>query len=296
MGQSAVQELARILRGMRARGIRSVWLSDTNISGLAAQLGRYSAAPHPNSILADQAKKQSIAVAAAHQTQPALSSMPAPPPVPDTPSKTPSSVAPPDLGPRIAAMDEAQLTKAIVECNYCQYGNSCKNRAVYAGAPKPKILFVGDFPSAAEAEGSSPFASQSGQMLYKMGTAMGLSWENAPQGKGVGLLNILKCRPDTMMPSPEALAVCGLYARRQIELAEPAALVLMGALAVKILCPTENRSFSQIEGKLLDCRGIISTPIKHPNMIMRFVNQQALFFEERKKAWNSLQRLMQMVF
>ena len=297
MGQSAVQELARILRGMRARGLRSVWLSDTNISGLSAQLGRYSSAAHPNPVLAEQPKMQSIPAAAARQTQPAFSSMPAsPPPMPAPPPKTPSQVAPPDLGPKIAAMDEGQLTKAIEECNYCQYGNSCKHRAVYAGAPKPKILFVGDFPSAAEAEGGSPFASQSGQMLYKMGTAMGLAWENAPQGKGVGLLNILKCRPDTMMPSPDALAVCGLYARRQIELAEPAALVLMGALAVKILCPTENRSFSQIEGKLLDCRGIISIPIKHPNMIMRFVNQQTLFFEERKKAWNSLQRLMQMVF
>ena len=167
---------------------------------------------------------------------------------------------------------------------------------LYAGAPKPKILFVGEFPSAAECEGNSTFASPAGQMLYKMGTAMGLAWENAPQGKGVGLLNILKCRPDAISPSPDALAVCSLYTRRQIELAEPSALVLLGALAVKVLCPTETRSFSQVEGSFLDCRGILSIPIKHPNMILRFANQQTFFFEERKKAWNSLQKLMQMVF
>ncbi len=302
MGQSAVQELTRILRGMRARGIRSVWLSDANISALTMPLGRYSASAP---IAPNMPRPASQPV----QPAPAIQQFPqrplaAPRQTPVAPVATAIPVAPkvqtvsvpPELGPQIAAMDDEQLTKTMLDCHYCPYAGTCNKKMLYAGAPKPKILFVGEFPSAAECEGNSPFASQAGQMLYKMGTAMGLSWDNAPQGKGVGLLNILKCRPDSMAPCPEAVAVCSLYTRRQIELAEPSALVLLGALALKVLCPTEKRSFSLVEGNLLDCRGIISIPIKHPNMIMRFANQQNLFFAERKKAWNSLQKLMPMVF
>ena len=287
------------MRGMRARGIRSVWLSDANISALAMPLGRYSAS-------APTAPNMPRPVSPPMQPAPAMRQFPQKTPV--VPRQTPVATAapvapkaqtvsvPPELGPQIAAMDKEQLTKTMLDCHYCPYGSICKNKVLYAGAPKPKILFVGEYPSAAECEGNSPFASPAGQMLYKMGTAMGLSWDDAPQGKGVGLLNILKCRPDSMAPCPEAITVCSLYTRRQIELAEPSALVLLGALALKVLCPTEKRSFSLVEGNLLDCRGIISVPIKHPNMIMRFANQQNLFFAERKKAWNSLQKLMQMVF
>ncbi|MBR6374197.1 MAG: uracil-DNA glycosylase [Victivallales bacterium] len=304
MGQSAVQELTRILRGMRARGVRSVWLSDANISALAMPLRRYSstASATPNISMQAAPPVQPPPV----QPPPAMRQSPSVPPAvprqmpvapaPSVAPKAQTAPVPTELGPQIAAMDEEQLTKAMMDCHYCPYGGTCNKKMLYAGAPKPKILFVGEFPSAAECEGNSPFASPAGQMLYKMGTAMGLSWENAPQGKGVGLLNILKCRPDSMAPRPEAVAVCSMYVMRQIELAEPSALVLMGALAVKVLCPTEKRSFSLVEGNLLDCRGIISIPIKHPNMIMRFANQQNLFFAERKKAWNSLQKLMQMVF
>ena len=293
MGQSAVQELTRILRGMRARGIRSVWLSDANISALAVPLGRYSAVSASN--VPNQPVQHSPSMRQFPQ-RPTAMPRPATAPVAPSAPKVQTVSVPPELGPKIAAMDDEQLTKAMTDCRYCPYGSVCKNKMLYAGAPKPKILFVGEFPSAAECEGNSPFASPAGQMLYKMGTAMGLAWENAPQGKGVGLLNILKCRPDSMAPRPEAISVCSLYTRRQIELAEPSALVLLGALAVKVLCPTETRGFSAVEGNLLDCRGIISIPIKHPNMIMRFQNQQNLFFEERKKAWSSLQKLMQMVF
>ena len=296
MGQSAVQELTRILRGMRARGVRSVWLSDTNIGALSAPLGRYSStAPAVQNIPRQTPPPVSPPPAMRQFPTMAPSQMPAAPVAPVVP-KVQTVPVPPELGPQIAAMDEEQLTKAMMDCHYCPYGSTCNKKMLYAGAPKPKILFVGEFPSAAECEGNSPFANPAGQMLYKMGTAMGLSWENAPQGKGVGLLNILKCRPESMAPCPESIAVCSMYVRRQIELAEPSALVLMGALAVKVLCPTEKRSFSLVEGNLLDCRGIISIPIKHPNMIMRFANQQNLFFAERKKAWTSLQKLMQMVF
>ena len=167
---------------------------------------------------------------------------------------------------------------------------------LHVGVRKPKILFIGDYPSEAECAGASPFSTPAGEMLFKMGTAMGLAWENAPQGRGVAFVNVLKCRPETMTPTAESLSVCGLYLRRQIELAEPAALVLLGHLPVKVLSIMGNASFSSIEGKILDCRGIVAMPIKHPNAIMRFVNQKSIFFDERKKAWTALQQLMKMVF
>ena len=167
---------------------------------------------------------------------------------------------------------------------------------LYVGARKPKILFIGDYPGEAECAGASPFSTPAGEMLFKMGTAMGLAWENAPQGRGVAFVNFLKIRPDTMTPTAESLSVCGLYLRRQIELAEPEALVLLGHLPVKVLSIMGNASFSSIEGKILDCRGIVAMPIKHPNAIMRFVNQKSIFFDERKKAWTALQQLMKMVF
>ena len=147
MGQSAVQELTRILRGMRARGVRSVWLSDTNIGALSAPLGRYSStapavqniprqAPPPVQPPPSMLQFPTMATATPRQ----MSAAPVAPVAPKV------QTVPPELGPQIAAMDEEQLTKAMMDCHYCPYGGTCNKRCCMQVPQSRRYYLWANFP------------------------------------------------------------------------------------------------------------------------------------------------------
>ena len=268
------QELTRILLQKRAAGDTLVWLSPENVKALTTRPGTYT--------------QQTVA------QQPVAQQ---PPPVPPTsaPQPLPQKPLPPlaqDQKQRLGDIPKAswvELKNLCDNCSACSYCSSCSHRLFAAGPSSARVLFVGDFPTLEEDETGTPFAGNAGIMLYKMGKAMGFSWESAERNQAVALVNLFKCRPN-QPPTEAHIQACLPILQRQIELIAPDALVLLGALPTK--CLTGKNDFIKQKGTWSSYRGIPAVVIQSPVLIMRYANLPEAFANERRQAWNTLQELM----
>jgi DNA polymerase len=90
-------------------------------------------------------------------------------------------------------------------------------------------------PGADEDARGEPFVGRAGQLLDSMLRALG-----SPRDT-VYIANILKCRPPgNRDPSPEEVACCLPYLRRQIELVGPRLLLAVGRIAAQNLLATDT--------------------------------------------------------
>lgn len=301
------QELTRIMQAMREDGVKSVWLSPENAEAVLHPVPAQTLHPLHQQGNGPLPERQSAApgIQAAAGTPGVQAAVPgelphvpggtapmpfvsvlAPVPAPE-PKPAPAMTE--ELKGKIAGASWDELEKMAAECHACPLRGGCGEPCFFAGAPKPSVVFVGDAPFAEEAAQNRPFAGPAGEMLHKMGLAMKLDWTEGGE-RGAAVLNILKCRPATP-PSQDALDACALYVRRQLELLSPRFLVFLGYLPAKILCGMSG-GFSSIKGKWLEYNGIPVMVIQNPAQIMRYAGNQAMFTEERRQAWKSLQEVM----
>ena len=105
------------------------------------------------------------------------------------------------------------------------------NRLVFAdGNPDAKVMFVGEAPGADEDREGLPFVGRSGRLLDRMMAAIGLDRQSAY------IANIIPWRPPgNRTPTPLESQTCLPFILRQIELADPAILVCLGAPAAQAL-------------------------------------------------------------
>ncbi len=280
------QELTRILLKKRATGDTLVWLSPENVKALTTRPGTYT--------------QQNSTTQPIPQQPPAprpVAPQPAPQPLvprPVAPPPAPQPLAPPapDMQQRLNAIPKAtweELKDLCGNCSACSFCASCNHRLFAAGPASARLLFVGDFPTLEEDETGTPFAGNAGIMLYKMGRAMGFSWESNDRNQAVAVVNIFKCRPYSPQ-TEQHIQACLPILQRQIELIAPDALVLLGALPTK--CLTGKTGFSSLKGTWQSYLGIPAVVIQSPSLIMRYANMPEAFANERRQAWNTLQELM----
>ena len=196
---------------------------------------------------------------------------------------------------RLAAIKQAgwaELRALCGNCNACSFGSTCQHRLFAAGASSAKLLFVGDYPTQEEDETGTPFAGNAGIMLFKMGKAMGFSWESSDRSQAVAVVNLFKCRPRAV-PTEQHIQACLPILQRQIELIAPDALVLLGPIPTKYL--TGKTGFNALKGKLLSYNNRPAMVIQNPTTILRYANMPEAFANERRQAWNSLQELMKIL-
>ncbi|MBR4220677.1 MAG: uracil-DNA glycosylase, partial [Victivallales bacterium] len=226
--------------------------------------------------------------------QPPAQHLIAPQPLPPI---QPQPVAPPvpDMQQRLSAIQKAgweELKALCGNCNVCSFGAICGRRLFAAGAPSARLLFVGDYPTQEEDETGTPFAGNAGIMLYKMGKAMGFSWESTDRNQAVAVVNLFKCRPRSA-PTEQHIQACLPILQRQIELIAPDALVLLGALPTKVL--TGKTGFNALKGTLQSYNNRPAMVIQSPSVILRYANNPEAFANERRQAWNSLQELIKIL-
>lgn len=319
MPGTIVQEMTRILGRLRSRGVDTVWLSQENLQALQNRPGQYqvfSARPtvQPAVPQAQQpvmrpgilARGKEPAVPQANEAQPVqrpavpqANVMPVQQTTPQSPKPAPTVPSQPSTIDPAAAAEHAQIIKtadlnrlaALADgCSLCGLSSVCGHKLPYAGAPKVRVLFIGDVPTVEENATGIPFNGQAGQMLFNMGKAMGLQWDaDAPQRTAAGYATILKCRP-AQLPSEPQINACLPFIQRQIELLEPDTLVLLGAIPTKAL--TGKTGFSKLKGTWETYLGIPALLIQSPSFIVRFANQPQTFKQERMDAWLALQEAM----
>jgi DNA polymerase len=251
------QELAEILdqtsvylNGLKAEGVNKIEVSLASVENVKAQ------------------KKKTLPLTA-----------PAPLPVP-APIPAPKAVERPDL--KVPARMENEMAKIALEIAGCQKCSLHKTRIQtvpgQGNAKRPEIMFIGEAPGADEDEQGLAFVGRAGQLVTKMIAAMGFTREE------VFIANILKCRPpDNRAPTPEEMAICIPYLKRQIAEVQPKVIVALGATAVLGLLNLTG--ISQLRGKWLKFEGIDLMPTYHPSYLLRNPVM-------KKEAWLDLQAVL----
>jgi len=116
-----------------------------------------------------------------------------------------------------------ELKTALEAFNGCNLKNGARNTVFASGNPASGIMVIGPMPNADDDRDGAPFAGRQGQLLDRMLGAIGLARD------GVMLTNIIPWRPPgNRMPSQAEMDICRPFLERQVALAEPKRLLLLG--------------------------------------------------------------------
>ncbi|NTF06920.1 uracil-DNA glycosylase [Agrobacterium rubi] len=159
------------------------------------------------------------------------------------PSKTPSRTAAPPAAPAIqtnVAMPDDQaiaaarfaaetarslpeLKTALESFNGCNLKNSARNTIFAEGDPSSGIMIIGPMPDADDDREGQLYVGKTGLLLDRMLSAIGLNRTN------LLLSNVVPWRPPgNRSPSGPEMEICRPFIERQVALAEPKVLLLLG--------------------------------------------------------------------
>jgi len=195
---------------------------------------------------AQKAAQAEARAAASSRQQPAQNASPAQsrtgdaaPAAPNRSASTARAAAPPPASAPVSVPDEQavasarfaadsarsldELKTALEAFNGCNLKNGARNTVFASGNPASGIMVIGPMPNADDDRDGAPFAGRQGQLLDRMLGAIGLARD------GVMLTNIIPWRPPgNRMPSQAEMDICRPFLERQVALAEPKRLLLLG--------------------------------------------------------------------
>jgi len=182
-------------------------------------------------------------------------------------------------GRAAAAADLAAIAASVAECRECNLALTRGKAVPGEGNPNsPDVMFVGGAPGRDEDVLGRPFVGRAGQLLDKMIAAMGYRRED------VFIANIIKCRPpQNRTPTPEEMAVCIPYLRRQIAFVRPKMIVALGATAFKGLSGDALANVSRVRGTWTEFEGIPMMPTFHPAYLLRVPSAKRVVWEDLQK-------------
>jgi DNA polymerase len=160
-----------------------------------------------------------------------------------------------------------ELRATLAGFDGCGLKATAKNLCFYRGAPKARLMLIGEAPGRDEDLQGKPFVGRAGQLLDKMLAAIGLTETQ------VHITNIVYWRPPgNRTPTPQEAQVCRPFMERQVELVAPDLLLLLGGAAAKeILGVTDG--IMRIRGKwrevTLGARKVRAIATLHPAYLLR---------------------------
>lgn len=131
-----------------------------------------------------------------------------------------------------------------------------------SGAKNAKYLFIGEAPGADEDGEGEPFIGRSGKLLRRLIKVAGIDMEDCR------LTNIVKCHPfRNRNPYVSEIKACFPFIEREIELANPEVIFLLGATAIHTLLPEVNLKANH--GTVFEKDGRLYVPMYHPAATFR---------------------------
>ncbi|KWT86278.1 DNA polymerase [Agrobacterium tumefaciens str. B6] len=122
-----------------------------------------------------------------------------------------------------SARSLAELKTALEGFSGCNLKNSARNTIFTAGDAASAIMVIGPMPDADDDREGLPFAGKTGLLLDRMLAAIGLERSTIMLG------NVVPGRPPGTRPPTQAeMDICRPFIERQIALAEPKHLLLLG--------------------------------------------------------------------
>jgi uracil-DNA glycosylase family 4 len=129
-----------------------------------------------------------------------------------------------------SARSLAELKTAMEAFSGCSLRNSARNTVFADGNPAGGIMVIGSMPNADDDRDGLPFSGKQGQMLERMLGAIGIDRTTAL------LTNVIAWRPPgNRVPSPRESEICRPFLERQIVLADPKHLLVLGNFAARVL-------------------------------------------------------------
>ena len=164
-----------------------------------------------------------------------------------------------------ATLDD--LAATLANFDGCALKATAKNLCFYRGAPKARVMLIGEAPGRDEDLEGKPFVGRAGQLLDKMLAAIGLSEAD------VHITNIVYWRPPgNRTPTPQEAQACRPFLERQVELVAPELVVLLGGAAAKHVLDVAE-GIMRIRGKWRELEigttRVQVIPTLHPAYLLR---------------------------
>lgn len=265
---------------LKAMGI-DVWVRRRGIAGVVPEQAAASASI-PGASNADQPNPFSGAGAGAAPAPPVRS--PLDPiaegtaAVTESPALFPAAPIAAQAAPPASDEEWEALRSEVLKCTRCSLHRSRTQGVFGVGNRQAHWLVIGEAPGAEEDRLGEPFVGRAGQLLDEMLRAIGLS-----RATNVYIANVLKSRPPgNRQPSPEEVAACLPYLKRQIALLKPRLMLAVGRTAAQSLLETDV-AMAQLRGKVHHF-GELNIPLVvtyHPSYLLRSPS-------EKRKAWEDL--------
>ncbi len=181
-----------------------------------------------------------------------------------------------------AARTLEELRQVMESFAGCGLKSSATHLVFADGNPACRLMAVGEAPGAEEDRQGLPFVGRSGQLFDRMLNSIGLD-----RGM-VYVANVVPWRPPgNRTPTPQEVATCLPFIVRQIELADPEVLILLGGASTQALLPVKE-GISRLRGKWLDYalgpKTIPCMPMLHPAYLLRTP-------AHKKQAWRDLREV-----
>ena len=197
------------------------------------------------------------------------------------------ALAEPDRAARIARMDWQELRQTVAGCQACGLCGGRRNTVFGVGPQDARWMIIGEAPGAEEDARGEPFVGQAGQLLDAMLASLSMTRE-----RDVYIANVLKCRPPgNRNPEPLEVERCAPHLLRQIDLIQPALLVLMGRFAAHALLETDA-SIASMRGRVHRYRDTPAIVTYHPAYLLRTPADKAKAWEDllfARATWKALQ-------
>ncbi|MBY3346983.1 uracil-DNA glycosylase [Rhizobium laguerreae] len=172
-----------------------------------------------------------------------------------------------------------ELRTAVEAFSGCNLKHSARSTIFASGDAESGIMVIGSAPSAEDDREGMPFSGKSGQLFDKMLAAIGLTRSS------VLLTQVIPWRPPgNRAPSAAEMDICRPFIERQIALAEPKAILLLGNFSARFFFG-ENDTIHGLRGRwkeiaIADCV-IPAIASLHPqDLLTAPVN--------KRLAWNDL--------
>jgi DNA polymerase len=136
-----------------------------------------------------------------------------------------------------------ELRTAMEAFNGCNLKTSARCLVFAEGNAKPSVMVIGAMPNAEDDRDGQPFSGRQGAMLDRMLSGIGLARAD------LLLTNVVPWRPPgNRPPSQREADICRPFIERQIALAEPNHLLILGNFAARFLLRS-NDTIHQLRGE-----------------------------------------------
>ena len=170
-----------------------------------------------------------------------------------------------------------QIHAEIGDCTRCPLHLERTHVVHTEGNRTARLMFVGEAPGADEDAQARPFVGRAGQLLTKIIEAIGLKREEVLIG------NVNRCRPpQNRAPMPDEAATCKPYLEREIAVAQPEVIVVLGNTALRNLLDTRE-GITRARGRFHEYKGIKVMPTFHPAYLLRDPSKKRETWEDLKK-------------